>query len=219
MIGSWLEPSNCGPLVFRDLGATVPSSPPKAVFLDRDGVLNEAVPDPDSGLPESPLAVEDVRLIPGAARAARELADTGHLLVCVSNQPGAAKGKVPVEQLLAVHERVLELLADDGARLDCSCLCLHHPDGSVPELSVACSCRKPGPGLLLRAAEILGLDCRASWMIGDTDADLQAGQAAGCRVLRIEYPRTTHKRSGRSSADVRAVDLADGVLQLFDLSV
>jgi D-glycero-D-manno-heptose 1,7-bisphosphate phosphatase len=150
-----------------------------AAFLDRDGVLNELVPDPSSGQPESPLRADDVRLLPGVAAAANELARAGYALVCVSNQPAAAKGKVSVEQLHAVHARVLDLLGRDGVRLDASRLCLHHPDGSISELSGPCDCRKPAPGMLLDAAEALGLDLAASWMLGDTDTDVAAGRAAG----------------------------------------
>jgi D-glycero-D-manno-heptose 1,7-bisphosphate phosphatase len=183
-------------------------------FLDRDGTLNESVPDPVSGLPESPLTVAQVRLIDGAADAARRLAQAGFALVCVSNQPAAAKGKVSVEQLLAVQERVLELLRQAGVRLDGSRLCLHHPDGIVPELSRACDCRKPAPGMLLDAAAELGLDLRSSWIFGDTDSDVLAGHAAGCRALLIEHPGSNHKRAGNADPDLVAPSLAAGVSQL-----
>ena len=104
-----------------------------AVFLDRDGVLDKLVPDPASGAWESPLKVEDVRLVARAAEAARALAAAGFALVCVSNQPAAAKGAVTVEQLRAVHARVTELLAQADVHLEASRLCLHHPHGIVPE--------------------------------------------------------------------------------------
>ena len=185
-----------------------------AAFIDRDGTLNEFVPDPVSGLPESPLRVADVRLIEGAAAAARELAQAGFALVCVSNQPAAAKGKVSLEQLLAVHERVLELLRKEGVQLDGFRLCLHHPEGVVAELSGPCACRKPAPGMLLDAAEELGLDLASSWMLGDTDSDVVAGHAAGCRTVLIEHPGSAHKRVAEESPDVVASTLADGVAQL-----
>ena len=185
-----------------------------AAFLDRDGTLNEFVLDPVSGLPESPLRVADVRLIEGAAAAARELAQAGFALVCVSNQPAAAKGKVSLERLLAVHERVLELLREEGVQLDAFRLCLHHPQGVVPELSGPCGCRKPAPGMLLDAAEELGLDLASSWMLGDTDSDVVAGHAAGCRTVLIEHPGSAHKRVAEESPSVVASSLADGVAQL-----
>ena len=125
----------------------------RAVFVDRDGVVNELVPDPGSGWPESPLRVDDVRLIPGAAAALRGLAAGGWPIVGVSNQPSAAKGLMSLAELHAVQARVLELLAAEGAQFDDFRLCLHHPEGVIPELTGECDCRKPAPGMLLAAAE------------------------------------------------------------------
>jgi D-glycero-D-manno-heptose 1,7-bisphosphate phosphatase len=178
------------------------------VFLDRDGVLNELVPDSASGEPESPLRVEDVRLLPAAAAGAARLARAGFTLVCVSNQPAAAKGLVSVEDLLAVHGRVIELLRGEGVELAGTRLCLHHPRGVVPALTGPCACRKPAPGMLLDAAASLGLDLEASWMVGDTDADVGAGRAAGCSTLLIEHPGSAHKRLSGIWPDRRAADLA-----------
>jgi D-glycero-D-manno-heptose 1,7-bisphosphate phosphatase len=202
-------------LVHIDLSLPLGGRP--AAFLDRDGTLNETVPDPDSGLSESPLKVEDVRLLAGAAASARELARAGYTLVCVSNQPAAAKGKADVEQLLAVHERVIGLLAHEGVQVALSYLCLHHPDGVVPELSGPCACRKPAPQMLLDAAAELALDLGSSWMLGDTDTDVAAGRAAGCRTALIEYPGSAHKRSGKAGAEVVAADIAGAVANLLEL--
>jgi D-glycero-D-manno-heptose 1,7-bisphosphate phosphatase len=185
-----------------------------AAFLDRDGVLNELVADPFSGLAESPLAVEDVRLIPGAAAAAARLARAGFVPVCVSNQPAAAKGKVSVAQLIAVHERVISLLEREGVVLAASRLCLHHEQGVVPELAGPCDCRKPAPGMLLDVAAELGVDLLSSWMVGDTDGDIAAGKAAGCRTLLIRHPASVHKRRNGLNADAVADSLADGVRKL-----
>jgi D-glycero-D-manno-heptose 1,7-bisphosphate phosphatase len=183
----------------------------RAAFLDRDGVLNAGVPDPSSGLLESPLAVEDVRLLPGVPGALRELAGAGYALICVTNQPAAAKGRSSIAELLSVHRRVLELLAREGVQLEASWLCPHHPAGVVAELSVSCPCRKPAPGMLLSAAADGALDLRASWMIGDTDTDVAAGAAAGCGTVLVEYPGSAHKRAGRSGCDLVAADLAAAV--------
>lgn len=185
-----------------------------AAFLDRDGVLNELVSDPDSGLPEAPLRVADVRLIAGAADAVASLRSAGYALVCVTNQPSAAKAKASVAELQAIQSRVAELLAAEGVQLDAWRMCLHHPDGTVPELSGPCRCRKPAPGMLLDAADELKLDLRRSWMLGDTDTDAQAGRAAGARTAILENPDSAHKRSGRESADLHARDLLDAVAQL-----
>lgn len=184
------------------------------IFLDRDGVLNQLVPDSASGAPESPLKVEDVLLLEGAALAAARLAAAGFALVCVSNQPAAAKGKVSVERLCEIHKRVVELLAREAVSLDASRLCLHHPRGVVPALSGRCVCRKPAPGMLLDAAAALDLDLSASWMVGDTDADVLAGRAAGCRTVLLQHPNSVHKRSSRVSPDLLDVDLAGAVARL-----
>jgi D-glycero-D-manno-heptose 1,7-bisphosphate phosphatase len=172
----------------------------RAAFVDRDGVINQLVPDGSSGLPESPLRPEDVRLIPRSAEALRALHDAGWLLVEVTNQPAAAKGLVPVSQLEAVQARVQELLADENVDFDDVRMCLHHPDGVVPELSGPCECRKPAPGMLLDAARELGIDLSSSWMIGDTDSDVLAGSAAGCQTLLVVNRESDHKRRGPSSA-------------------
>jgi D-glycero-D-manno-heptose 1,7-bisphosphate phosphatase len=182
-----------------------------AVFLDRDGVLNELVGDPRTGAGESPLRLQDVCLIPGAAAAAASLARAGYVLICVSNQPAAAKGIVSVEQLLAVHRRVTELLANEGVTLDASRLCLHHAQGVVSGLATTCACRKPAPGMLLDAAASVGVDMVRSWMVGDTDSDIAAGRAAGCRTLLIDHPGSIHKRLQVVSPDAGAGSLAEGI--------
>ncbi|HTQ69241.1 MAG TPA: HAD-IIIA family hydrolase [Solirubrobacteraceae bacterium] len=190
------------------------SLPGRAAFLDRDGTINEGVEDPDTGLLESPLCPADVRLLPGAAGAMRELSHAGFVLVCATNQPAAAKGKMSLADTQAVHERVLELLAMAGVKLASSRLCLAHPEAIVPELSGPCDCRKPAPGMLLEEARDLGLDLARSWMLGDTDSDVQAGRAVGASTALIAYPGSAHKRSGSEPADVIARDLPDAVTQL-----
>jgi D-glycero-D-manno-heptose 1,7-bisphosphate phosphatase len=178
-----------------------------AVFLDRDGVLNELVPDPFTHTPESPLDTTQVAIVPGAASALRALRAAGYLLVGASNQPAAAKGVVDLERLERVQARVLELLEREGGSLDGFELCLHHPAGTVPELTRVCGCRKPAPGMLVAAASAFSIDLGASWMVGDSDDDVAAGKAAGCRTILIENPASAHRRTGRSAPDERAPDL------------
>ncbi len=186
-------------------------SPRRAAFVDRDGVINELVPDSLSGLPESPLRAREIALIPGATAALRRLSATGFLLVGVSNQPAAAKGKVPLAQLEAVQERVLELLAAERVRFDDFRLCFHHPQGVVACLAGPCQCRKPAPGMLLEAACRLDIDLERSWMIGDTDTDVIAGRAAGCKTALVAYPGSAHKRAGDARPDLVAATLACAV--------
>jgi histidinol-phosphate phosphatase family protein len=209
--GRWRWPPERGPLA---LDAEDPNRGVRAAFLDRDGVINEGVPDPVTGKLESPLRVADVRLLPGVAQALRALRDAGYALVCASNQPAAAKGTISLDELRAIHERVLELLAGEGVVLDASRLCPHHPDGAVAELSGPCPCRKPAPGMLLDAARALELELERSWMLGDTDADVLAGAAAGCQTVLIEYPGSAHKRSGGAAPTLQAGEFAQAVAQL-----
>lgn len=182
-------------------------APQAAVFLDRDGVINDPVPDPVDGRPESPLHADDVALAAGAVAGLATLAGTGLPLIVVSNQPAAAKGKVSEGELRAVHERVVELLADAGLAIGDWRYCFDHPDA----LDVArrdCACRKPRPGLLTAAADDLGLDLAASWVIGDTDADVGAGRAVGATTVLVEHPGTAHRRSPALAADAVVPDLA-----------
>jgi D-glycero-D-manno-heptose 1,7-bisphosphate phosphatase len=180
-----------------------------AIFIDRDGVLNELVVDAVSGLPESPLDVADVRLLPGAAQVVAQLGRAGILPVCVSNQPAAAKGRISVARLLAIHDRVLELLSQEEAHLAASYLCLHHPRGTVAELSGECACRKPAAGMLIDGAGELGVDLSNSWMVGDTDADIVAGRTAGCRTALVCNPDSVHKRLRELMPDAVGGNLAE----------
>jgi D-glycero-D-manno-heptose 1,7-bisphosphate phosphatase len=185
-----------------------------AAFLDRDGVLNELVGDPVTGEPESPLDPGSVALVPGAARGALALRRAGFRLIGVSNQPSAAKGLVSLDALARVQERVLELLAAEGVRFDAFEICHHHPAGVIRELTEVCDCRKPAPGMLLRAARRLEVDMPGSWMIGDTDTDVAAGAAAGCRTVLVEHPGSAHKRSASAAPDLRAANLQEAAALL-----
>jgi D-glycero-D-manno-heptose 1,7-bisphosphate phosphatase len=185
----------------------VRTTPQAAVFLDRDGVINDPVPDPVDGRPESPLRPDDVTLAAGAVDGLVALAATGLPLIVVSNQPAAAKGKVTAEDLHAVHRRVVELLAAEGLEIGDWRYCFDHP-GALDAARRDCACRKPRPGLLRAAASDHGLDLAASWMVGDTDADIGAARAVGATAVLVEHPSTAHRRSPGVLADAVAPDLA-----------
>ncbi len=161
----------------------------RAVFLDRDGVINAALYDPVEGKPDSPYRLEDLRLLPGVARAVRAINEMGFLAIVVSNQPGVAKGKCDYAFLEAVNAEIAARLAGEGARLDATYYCLHHPDAVDESLRVECDCRKPQPGLLLRAAQELSIDLAGSFMVGDSLGDVEAGLAAGCRTILVDGHR------------------------------
>jgi histidinol-phosphate phosphatase family protein len=178
-----------------------------AVFLDRDGVIVELVWDAVDGSFEGPNVKEDVRLVPAAADAIRRIRSLDYRTVVVSNQPGAAKGKASEQDLLEAHEQVVRLLAQRGVVIDEYRYCMHHPEAVDPVLARSCDCRKPRPGMLLQAAASLDIDLSRSWMIGDSDADAQAGRSAGCKTILVENPRSTHRRAG-GDVDYRVRDIA-----------
>jgi len=154
-----------------------------AVFLDKDGTLVHDVPyNVDPAL---------IRLTPGAVEALGLLHAAGYRLIIVSNQSGVARGRFPETALAAVEERLRALLAQRGVPLTGFYYCPHHPDGSVAAYAVACSCRKPAPGMLIRAAREHGIDLSRSWMVGDILNDVEAGHRAGCRSILIDNGNET----------------------------
>jgi D-glycero-D-manno-heptose 1,7-bisphosphate phosphatase len=184
-----------------------------AVFLDRDGVLVALVWDEDDAAFEAANRANDVALLPGAAEAVGSIRAAGYKTVVVSNQPAAAKRKASRADLDAVHARVVTLLAEAGTWIDDYRYCLHHPQGLDPDLTEACSCRKPEPGMLLGAAADLRIDLSSSWMIGDADRDVEAGRRAGCRTIMIANPRSGHRRSdGRADYCVATISEAAAIV-------
>lgn len=153
----------------------------KCVFLDRDGTLNKYV-----GFLRD---IDQLELLPGAAEAVRRINASGYLAIVVTNQPVIARGEVTVPQLREIHNKLETLLGREGAYLDAIYYCPHHPhkgyEGEVPELKFDCDCRKPKPGMLLKAAEDFHIDLSASYMVGDGDNDVQCGLNAGCTPVKI----------------------------------
>lgn len=147
----------------------------RAVFLDRDGTINE-----ESGYL---FRIEECRFLPGVSAAVRELNTAGFLVVVVTNQSGIARGYYSEADLEALHRHMEQAFAEAGARIDGWYYCPHHPEFSGD--SSSCECRKPLPGMLLSAAEELGIDLASSWMVGDKGADVEAGIAAGCRPILV----------------------------------
>src|SRR5919204_2436876 len=157
--------------------------PAPAVFLDKDGTLVEDMPyNVDPGR---------IRLAPGAAEGLRLLHRAGYRLFVVSNQSGVARGYFREQALAAVAERLRHLLAEWAVPLAGFYYCPHHPEGVVEEHAVACACRKPAPGLILRAALEHGLDLARSWLVGDILDDVEAGRRAGCRTILIDSGHET----------------------------
>lgn len=154
-------------------------SPPvsrPAVFLDRDGTINEQM-----GYINH---ISRFHLLPGVAAAIRTLNEHRIPVVVVTNQSGLARGYFPEELLVAVHEKMTSLLAGQGAHVDGIYVCPHHPEARMDRYRQDCDCRKPRPGLLLRAAREMGLDLAHSFVVGDRWSDLKTAAACGaCPVL------------------------------------
>lgn len=153
----------------------------KAIFLDRDGTINKYV-----GFLRN---IDEFELIPGVEEAIKKINESGYLAIVVTNQPVIARGEVTVEELNEIHKKLETELGYKGAYIDGLYYCPHHPhkgyEGEIPELKIDCECRKPKPGLLLKAAEDFNIDLSQSWMIGDGENDIKAGKAAGCKTALI----------------------------------
>ncbi|MGZ3304301.1 MAG: HAD-IIIA family hydrolase [Asticcacaulis sp.] len=181
-----------------------------AIFIDRDGVLNEE----HGGV----LSAGQMKLLPGAAAAVRKVNDAGIPLICVTNQPFLAKGMITWPGLRAVHaEMDCQLAEQTGGYIDDMFICPHHPEkgwpGEVPELKIECDCRKPLPGLLHQAADFHGLDLNRSWMVGDRYCDIAAGVAAGMKTVLV---RTGHGGNDKKSFAVEPDYIADDLAAATD---
>ena len=153
----------------------------KAVILDRDGTINV--------LRDYICSPDEIELIDGAADAIKRFHSLGYLVIVVTNQPVIARGQCSFETLSEIHNRLEMLLGEQGAYLDKIYFCPHHPkkgfEGEIPELKIECGCRKPAPGMLLRAAEEFNIDLSLSYMVGDSEKDIFAGINAGCTPVYI----------------------------------
>ena len=158
----------------------------KAVILDKDGVINEMVYNSEFGTVDSPLNPKEFKLLNGVAKAIKLFKKMGFLVIAASNQPAVAKGKMSLELLAEIDKKMKKELSKGGAHLDGVYYCLHHPDKSqvkIKKYLKNCNCRKPKPGLILKAAKELNIDLSKSYMIGDGLIDVEAGERAGCKTI------------------------------------
>jgi len=175
--------------------APAPSHAVRAVVVfDRDGTLNELALDEWTGRYESPYAASDVRLIDGVAEGLSRLDELGVACFVASNQPAAAKGRTTLRNLAAVHQAVDSLLRASGPAPRRYGYCLHHPAGRG-RLGRVCLCRKPKPGMLRALTN--GVAAPVRYLVGDSDADIGAGNALGWRTIRVDNPRSAHRRRGQ----------------------
>lgn len=172
---------------------TVTPSLRPAVFLDRDGVINRALE--RNGLPYPPASLAEFQILPGVPEACARLKQAGFLLVVATNQPDVGRGTTPQSVVDEIHTHLMARLPVDRVEV-CT-----HPGKGLSD----CDCRKPKPGMLLRAARDLGIDLARSWMVGDRWRDIDCGHAAGCKTVFIDYG---YAESLREKPDFSAGNLA-----------
>jgi len=153
----------------------------KAIFLDRDGVINENVKDL--------VKVSQLKLLPNVAEAIKKINDSGYLVVIITNQPIISKGFCTFEDMEKIHDKMKQIISEKGAFIDKIYICPHHPEKGFPkeivELKIDCSCRKPKPGLFLQAIKELDIDFKKSWSIGDSNSDTEAAEKAGLKTILL----------------------------------
>ena len=164
----------------------------RAVFIDRDGVINGMFFNPEFGTVDSPANPDQFTLNPGVGEAIAKLNLAGMLVIVVSNQPGIAKGKFTSDLLTAMQKKMIEELGKFGGSLDAIYNCLHHPDAVLEDYRVTCACRKPEPGLLLQAAQEWNIDLAHSYTVGDGVTDVIAGRKAGTLTLFVNSRKCYH---------------------------
>ena len=182
----------------------------KAVFLDRDGVINALVYHQDAGVIDAPFTRSQFKLLPRVPEAIRLLNDLGLRIAIVSNQPGIAKGHLKPEMLKAFERTMLSRIRAEGGRIDHVYYCLHHPAAKVAKLRQHCRCRKPEIGLLEQAAADLHVSLEECYMIGDGINDLLAGSRAGCRTIFVgrwkceicQFTEALHVRAAAVARDL-----------------
>ena len=184
----------------------------QAVFLDRDGVITQEPP-------YHAHKLNQLKLIPRAADAIRRLNENSFTVIIVSNQAGIARGYYKEEDTTLFNQALIGKLAGDGAYINAIYYCPHHPDAVIDELRVDCDCRKPRPGLLLKAKEELNIDLNQSFMVGDKLSDIEAGKRAGCKTILVRMGQGTEQlKSYKVDCDHVARDLYDAteyILSIF----
>jgi len=185
----------------------------KAVFLDRDGVINPPIYNPATSEYESPHHPEDYSVYPVVLRALKLLNENSFRLFIVSNQPSYAKGKTTLENIQAIEKLLSEYLDENGIIIDKYYYCYHHPDGIVEGFSGKCKCRKPGTLFLEDAIDRFDLNAKECWFIGDRDTDVECGKKMGMRTIQIKH-KHAGDHAGKETPDRYAEDVYEAALQI-----
>src|SRR5579864_6701143 len=157
----------------------------KAILLDRDGVVNELVINPEEGIVDSPNSSEQFRMIKDSIKAMKILSKLGYKLIIISNQPGIAKGQYDLPEFLKMKKKLETELANNKVMLSGQYYCLHHPNAKMVKYKKKCQCRKPGTKLFFDAIKEHNIDSKKSFLIGDGITDMQLAKRAKCRAIFI----------------------------------
>lgn len=179
----------------------------KAIFLDRDGVINQ-----EAGYVKN---WQEFKLLPRVVDALQILHLSDFIVIVISNQSGIAKGLYQYDEVLNIHQNLNLLLSPQQAKIDAFYFCPHHPEG-INEYGVDCSCRKPKNGMILQAAKDWNIDLQSSYFIGDSERDIIAGKNSGCTTYRVKSGHALGKQD--VSSDFLVNDLYEAVEKILNLS-
>lgn len=172
----------------------------KAIFLDRDGVINKMFYDKRTGIIDSPLLPQQIEFIPNIFNFLRSVKKRGYLLILISSQPGIGIKKISTTNFTAIQKKINRTLKINGVKLDAEYYCLHHPFASLKKYRMNCNCRKPNIGLFIKAIKRFNIDIKKSWLVGDGVFDIIAGIKMGLKTVLIgnvnemEYLRVLEER-------------------------
>jgi len=184
-----------------------------AIFLDRDGVINPLVYNPNTLEYESPHCPEDFSIYPYVLKSLKLLKKYNFKVILVSNQPSYAKGKTSLENIKSIEKLLSDFSDENGGLIDEFNYCYHHPQGIVSEYTGECSCRKPKTLFPEQAMAKFGLVAQDCFFIGDQDSDIECGKAMGFKTIKIENKHSAAK-SGKITPDECALNLYDAVLKI-----
>lgn len=174
----------------------------KAIFLDRDGVLNEEV--------NLLHKKEDLVVSPFVNESLTRLKEKGFLLICITNQPTVARGLISEEDVVELNNLLNKMI---GNQIDRFYFCPHHPDANLKKYRKNCSCRKPSSGMILKAAKDYKITLPESWMIGDRISDIAAGKSAGCKTILIKKRYSQKSIVGMNEEEITPDFYVDNILQ------
>ena len=168
----------------------------KAVFIDRDGVINREV--------DVLRSIKQLKLLPGAAKAVEKINKLGFLAIVITNQPVIARGWLTEKEVDEIHAVLIKRLGKKNAKIDAIYYCPHHPNANLKKYRIKCSCRKPNAGLIKKAQKAFKIDMKKSFMVGDHAWDIMAGKKAKVKTILVKSNRISDPKYDYVKADFKA---------------